>query len=938
MKRFHKLHIVITMSILILSNITLTAKAADQNNTVTANEAAFLSIDHEQEVYIVDEDEAVGKLSKGSSINVVYQNDFAYFFQWGEGLGYIKKSQENNDAPVTEGLPNDTQVTTTMAGMIESTNSFPVYTIEKELIATVYGSYPYYKELDEYYEVIIGEQTGYVLKTDRAQPAEGQTDIEKGVTDTTPVQESSSTTHKLVEAQKTSEFTSTTKYFKVQVDELTVYTNKTGELIPVGTLFKGQSYERISDAGNWHKIRFGNEAAFVLKQSTAPANKAEIPNLNSTIDTNRTVTTTKKTEVFDNSSGSLIKFAEVNEQISYPIVGQMGNWYKINIAGRLGYIHEGNVTVSFSSSDLFFQAKVDQLGMYENRNGKLVKVGELKKNNSYKRIRDYGNWHQMNAGGKIVYVLKADTVPSSSASIKNCTSQKSSSNFFTTRYTTPVYDNSTGALVQFGQFSPKEKVNYIGKMGNWYTVDFGGRLGYVHENNTLLPFKTTDKYFEVLEEDVYVYDNSMGYLKKVALLAKGQTYERIRDYGDNWHQIKFGRQFGYVLKSSTKPSYSNKASNWGAPVNSKVDFIANGNVEIFDNSSGKLVPFITIMDTERYPVIGESGSWWRISVANRIGYIHKSKVTVGPIYSYSKYGHTYNELLEIHYGLRPQTDKYRNNPAYVHKDYIQIKQDGFPTKGVVTADNLNVREDMNSNAWIYGTVKLGQELTIISQMGDWYQIDFSAWRNAKKADVGNYLNPSNIKQGTADYFQYLVLSKNAGANAADLDNRILSDKGILKGKGQAFVQASIKHKINEIYLISHALLETGNGKSTLANGILVDTVNGKPVEPKMVYNMFGIGAIDSCPNSCGAETAYKYGWFSPEASIMGGAEYISTMYINHPTYKQDTLYKMRWNPGNPGTHQYATDIAWSYKQVTRIKQLYDLLDHYTLYFDVPVYQ
>lgn len=937
MRSFFKFYILIITFLLTFSNITLTSQAMAQSSTVPANEVVPFIIEHDQEVYIPNELEPVGIITKDSSIHIVHENDFAYFFQWGEGLGYIKKNQENN-ALVTEGLPADIEATVTTAGTIDSTIPFPVYTTEKKPMAIVHQSYPYTKEQDEYFEVIIGEQIGYVFKADLAQPIEEQTKKEEEVTITAPVQEASSIPNKLVEAQKTSDFTPTTKYFKVQVDELTVYTNKTGELIPIGTLYKGQSYERISDAGNWHRIRFGNEAAFVLKQSTMPAIKAEIPNLNPAADTNKTVTTINKTEVFDNSSGSLMKFAEVKEHISYPIVGQMGNWYKINIAGRLGYIHADNVQVSFSASDKFFSAKVDQLGMYENRNGKLVKVGELKKNDSYKRIRDYGNWHQLNAGGKIVYVLKADTVPSSSSTIKNATSQKSSSNFFTTRYTTPVFDNSTGALVQFGQFNPKEKVHYIGKMGNWYTVEFGGRLGYIHENNVLLPFKKDDKYFEVLEEDVYVYDNSMGYLRKVALLTKGQTYARIADYGENWHQIKFGRQFGYVLKSSTKPSFSNKAANWGTPVNSKVDFIANGNVEIFDNSSGKLVPFITIMDTERYPIIGESGSWWKISVANRIGYIHKSKVTVGPIYSYSNYNHTYNEMLEIQYGLNPQTDKYRNNPAYVHKDYIQVKQGGFPTKGIVTANTLNVREDMNSNAWIYGTVKLGQELTIIKQVGDWYQIEFSTWRNAKKSDVGTYLNPSNIKQGTTDYFQHLVLSQNAGANAADLESRILYDKGILKGKGQAFVQASVKHKINEIYLISHALLETGNGTSNLANGILVDTVDGKSVQPRMVYNMFGIGAIDSCPNTCGAETAYKYGWFTPEASIMGGAEFISSMYINHPTYKQNTLYKMRWNPGKPGTHQYATDIAWGYKQVARIKQLYDLLDHYTLYFDVPVYK
>lgn len=70
-------------------------------------------------------------------------------------------------------------------------------------------------------------------------------------------------------------------------------------------------------------------------------------------------------------------------------------------------------------------------------------------------------------------------------------------------------------------------------------------------------------------------------------------------------------------------------------------------------------------------------------------------------------------------------------------------------------------------------------------------------------------------------------------------------------------------------------------------------------------------------------------------TIIGGAKFIGNSYINHATYKQDTIYKMRWS--SAATHQYATDIGWAYKQVTRMYSLYNLLDNYTLYYDIPVY-
>ncbi|MGY0203717.1 hypothetical protein ACW7EJ_09285, partial [Acinetobacter soli] len=61
--------------------------------------------------------------------------------------------------------------------------------------------------------------------------------------------------------------------------------------------------------------------------------------------------------------------------------------------------------------------------------------------------------------------------------------------------------------------------------------------------------------------------------------------------------------------------------------------------------------------------------------------------------------------------------------------------------------------------------------------------------------------------------------------------------------------------------------------------------------------------------------AFEQKWFTPEMAIQDGARWISENYVNHPTYKQNTLYKMRFNPDRPGVHQYATDIGWAFTDV-----------------------
>lgn len=763
---------------------------------------------------------------------------------------------------------------------------------------------------------------------------------EKGTTQTD--KHSDVTVSKFQAANETPSFTAATKYFKPNIDQLIVYDNSTGSLVPMGYLVKNQTYERDSSLGaNWHKIKFGSKFGYVHLPSTVPGNKTELPNPVKESETERMITMKTNAVVQDNSSGALVPMGVINSGISYPITGKMGNWYKVNFSGRAGFIHSNQATEAFSSSDKFFLT-IKDTPVYDNSTGSLVQIAELPKNQVFSRLGDLGaNWHKIQLGNKPYYVAKINTVPDTGATIKNKNTAVTTSTAFETISAVDVFDNSSGALVKFGTLSKGVKVNITGTMGNWHKIDFGGRIGFVHQSNTKIPFKTTDQYFEVYEDDVWIYNNPSGALQPVARLQKGQTYQRIKESGD-WHEVKYGNGIAYVLAQPTKPSTSTAAKNFNTAnlKNSDKDFITREDTAVFDNTSGKMVQFATILKDERYPIIDESGSYWRISLGNRIGYVEKSSVIVGPIFKTTQYTKTVQEVLNIQMTKSPQTDLYRNDKAYVHKDYVTVPSPItiYPATGVVNTSSLNIRDGAGTDYRIVGSLKQNTTVKINSLQGNWYEVTYGPWKNAKDTDVIQYLDPNKFSQISSEYFQFLVLSQNAGISATEMNQKILSTKGILKDKGASFVQASQLYNINELYLISHALLETGNGTSNLSTGVLVSSVDGIPVTPKMVYNMFGIGALDACPLKCGSETAYKNSWFTPEAAITGGAKFISEMYVNHPIYKQDTLYKMRWNPQNPGTHQYATDIGWSVKQVNNIKKLYDLIDAYTLYFDFPVYK
>lgn len=401
-----------------------------------------------------------------------------------------------------------------------------------------------------------------------------------------------------------------------------------------------------------------------------------------------------------------------------------------------------------------------------------------------------------------------------------------------------------------------------------------------------------------------------------------------------------------------------------------------------------------------------NNTWYRGHLDGKQIFIHEAYVNTSNVW-YQSFDVTLNGALATQMGQLQQTDMYRNNKAYILKAHVSattsdsITADGVRLRSqpnfndnVITQVNsgttieiikevsgathagstvwyeikynnqtlyvhsslakrgalvastnraTDVRMSMSSSGHVFGRLSANTSVNIINESGSWYEIRYQGWRNPTRADVLNYLNPNNN-----DMYQHLLLTESAGVSATSV-NRLLSGKGILHGRGQAFINASLTHSVNEVYLISHAILETGHGSSELAQGIEVgENSSGNLVlvtgsnrnnlsKIKKVYNMFGIGAVDGDAKRGGAIRAYREGWDTPDKAIVGGARFIGQRYI-HNSHNQNTLYKMRWNPANPGYPQYATDIAWAVKQVGTIKSMYSQLDSPSLRFLVPIYK
>ncbi|MGP7819183.1 SH3 domain-containing protein [Niallia sp. 01092] len=611
-----------------------------------------------------------------------------------------------------------------------------------------------------------------------------------------------------------------------------------------------------------------------------------------------------------------------------------------------------------------------------------VSVTVYSEANGWAKVKVYGKEGYVSSN----YLANSKTSTADSTPIKQSSSNKTEIKYVNVVGKSSLNLRSSGTTTSeiLAKLTRGMKVEVYSQSNGWAKIKVNNRVGYVSAdflttakiNNDSSSNAGNENSLEDKKEKkiatkyVNVSKNSSLNVRKepstsAAIMKKlsNKTKVDVLSEANGWTKINVENAIGYVSTSFLTNKKANSDLNNNTNINQAAESNNSQNtdvntitkyVNIYKGSSlnmrekpstsgkiiNKLESGVVVI------VYSEEDGWAKVSVNGKLGYVsaqyisegseknpEPSNKTVNTIYQH--YDMTLEDMTTIQMGVNPQTDKKYN--TYIREDGLVFKT-ADATKGTVIGNGWRLRGGAGTEYWVTNNVKSGDQLNVVAKVKGsdgyyWYQVkNNQSWVSASKEDTSYYINPQNFVANNIHAMQFLKLSEAAKIHEEEVNENILAGKGILSGKASSFVTAANAYGINEIYLISHALLETGNGTSTLASGV---SYNGKTV-----YNMYGIGAYDGNAITSGAEYAYNSGWFTPEAAIIGGAKFIAQGYINSG---QDTLYKMRWNPTaavNKGvaTHQYASDIGWATKQVNQIYNLYNLLNSYTINVEVPVYK
>ncbi|MFC4780420.1 SH3 domain-containing protein [Eubacterium multiforme] len=722
----------------------------------------------------------------------------------------------------------------------------------------------------------------------------------------------------------------------------------------LGYLRNGQTFDILAKEGSWYKIKVDGKVGYVYgeyvkvtskgnentssKDNSKKDNKSNEKKSSESIKEGKVVNITTSLTVRKDSSTSSKSIGYLKNGEKLQIVSKSGSWYKIKYKGSYGYVYGEYVKVTNESSskpENKPSSKPENKPSESIKEGKVVNIttsltvrkdsstsskslGYLKNGEKLEIVSKSGSWYKIKYKGSYGYVYgeyvkvtnesssKPENKPSSKPENKPSESIKEGKVVNITTSLTVRKDSSTNSK-SLGYLKNGEKLEIVSKSGSWYKIKYKGSYGYVY-----------GEYVKITNE------NS----------GSSKPENKPNNKPEN--------------KPSEKPS--NKFEGTGKVIN----ITSNLRVRKGPGTNHGIVGYLVNGDT--FDVLGKEGSWYKIKKGSLQGYISgeyvkfyskdekpdnkpDNKPNVKPE-STKKYGRV-NVGSELRIREKPNTNckiigNLRNGEVveilgeengfykikdagitgYSSKEYIKEISEGDINNNITPDNGTGIHTNYHMSMSSY--IKL-QQRRVSSYSYDYFE---------------KYINPNKA----SNVEQFLRLDEFRNVSISKL-NSYLSNSGVLAGHAQGFVNACKKFGMDPIYFVAQSVHETGHGKSKLAKGVRITEIANPNKEirnskgeligyemikldkPVTVYNLFGIGAYDNSkafPNRAlilGTTYAYTHGWTSVDKAIEGAAKFVSDNYVNSSTYKQNTLYKMRFIPNvDLIWHQYAT-TPWYAKEI-----------------------
>ena len=355
-------------------------------------------------------------------------------------------------------------------------------------------------------------------------------------------------------------------------------------------------------------------------------------------------------------------------------------------------------------------------------------------------------------------------------------------------------------------------------------------------------------------------------------------------------------------------------------------------VEYITNTDGT----ITAIMHSNEP-LGDTKPTWKLS-SDRLSYSKTFSESINyttPVEDI--YGNSIDVKITIKINKKIQNYTSIDESAYPgFKEALQKLKNAHPNWNIkVYYTNINWEDFINEEDKIIGGSP--RSLTQAPYLYEWAKGDekydvSQSWYRATKSAI-RYMTDARNSLDEAWFFQFQDLSSSSGTKE-EIKKMVQGTFLNTDSAINAILEAAREQGISPFHLVSRIVQE----QRADGSGIM----NGYKYLDKTVYNLFNINVSGNVSTGilAGARYAYDRGWYTPEASIKGGAEFLTKNYISKG---QSTLYFQKYNVVNEKNlygNQYMQNIRAANDEGNMIYKSYKnsgILDSH-FEFIVPLYE
>ena len=433
----------------------------------------------------------------------------------------------------------------------------------------------------------------------------------------------------------------------------------------------------------------------------------------------------------------------------------------------------------------------------------------------------------------------------------------------------------------------------------------------------------------------------------------------------NWYKISYNNQVGYIcsyyfdINSSTSDNSTVSSINLGdskgiiacyedaldLPLRSSV-----GGTKVGSLSCGAQVE---ILDTDVSTYNG-CYSYYKVKYGSTVGYVCGRYVTTTSLSKAAREYYNSHSLTDYNNSLKSAgfPDSYLPYLDELHARYPNWKFEALKTNmdySTVTSLESAVGTSLIQNDPVgYRSTASGS----YNYYNDTFKaLDGTSWYAANHAVVSYYMDPRLYLKPNY-VFMFEKLTYDSKYHTVDKVSNLLSSTKLGNydsNYASYYMEAASKYNVSPIHLASRTRQEVGSSTAVISGDGF--DYNGKHYSG--LYNAYNIGAYSGADNwkkgliyANGGEDGYSkattYGrpWNSLKKAIVGGAEFISSGYINNNQY---TDYLQKFNVINGqskiGVHQYMTNLRAPLSEASSTYNTYNSFGMLSneFVFSIPVY-